>query len=315
MKTTMSPASIEEKPLISKKSKTILVSVVALICFFIFNPFVIVPSGSLGLVFNWGAIQEKTLEQGLHFRVPIMQKVQKVTVQPIQLDYTVTVDGDGAITKDNQTVGASITTYYQYDSAQLVTLYRDTGLTKMEGIITSAVKESFKEAIGDQTIFEVASMQEKIRGDVTVSIKEKLKAYPIVVTEFRVSNYDWSDKFDQQIQATMERAQQVKQAEQELLIQQQVSQKQVKEAEAAKQATVTKAEGARDAARLEAEAKALEGEGIRKYNDSIAANLEVQLRLTQLEIEKIKAERWDGRYVSVNNYGPIPVSTGSVLPK
>jgi hypothetical protein len=41
-------------------------------------------------------------------------------------------------------------------------------------------------------------------------------------------------------------------------------------------------------------------------------NMELELRLKQLEIEKIKAEKRDGKYVPINNYGPIPVSANLV---
>jgi hypothetical protein len=96
----------------------------------------------------------------------------------------------------------------------------------------------------------------------------------------------------------MEKAQQVKQAEQELLITQQNAQKKVKEAEADKQAT-----------QLQAEAKALEGEGIRKYNDSVATNWDIELKKLQLQIELKRVEKWNGIYVPNNMYGPIPVNT------
>lgn len=36
--------------------------------------------------------------------------------------------------------------------------------------------------------------------------------------------------------------------------------------------------------------------------------MELEIELKKLEIEKIKAEKWNGQYVPINNYGPIPVS-------
>jgi DUF4097 and DUF4098 domain-containing protein YvlB len=63
---------------------------------------------------------------------------------------------------------------------------------------------------------------------------------------------------------------------------------------------------------LEDEAKVLEAEGIRKYNEAIAQNLNIEIRLRELEIEKIRVERWDGKYVPNNMYGPIPVNTGGI---
>jgi regulator of protease activity HflC (stomatin/prohibitin superfamily) len=97
--------------------------------------------------------------------------------------------------------------------------------------------------------------------------------------------------------------------EQELLITEQEAQKLVKQAEAEKQSLVTRAEGEMEAAKLNAEAKALEGKGIKDYNTAVATNWDIELQKMKLEIEKIKAENWDGTYVPNNMYGPIPVDT------
>ena len=59
----------------------------------------------------------------------------------------------------------------------------------------------------------------------------------------------------------------------------------------------------------------LKGEGIKNYNDAITANpknMDLEIQLKKLEIEKIKAEKWDWKYVPVNNYWPIPVSYSPV---
>ena len=142
-----------------------------------------------------------------------------------------------------------------------------------------------------------------------------MKNYPIELTELKINNYDWSDDFDAQIKETMNRSQQVKQKEQELLITEQEAQKKVKEAEAEKTALITRAEGEKAAAVLKAEAKAAEGEGIRKYNESIARTIEIQLKLRQLDIEEKRVDKWDGHYVPNNNYGPIPVQSGNIQGK
>jgi len=147
-----------------------------------------------------------------------------------------------------------------------------------------------------------------------------LKQYPVILTDMKLTNYDWSDEFDKQIALTMEKAQQVKQKDQELQITQLEAQKKVKEAEAEKTALITKAEGEKQAtitaaeaekqaAILGADAKAAEGEGIRKYNQSLAATLEIQLQLRKLDIEMTRVQKWNGQYVPNNRYGPIPVDT------
>jgi regulator of protease activity HflC (stomatin/prohibitin superfamily) len=295
-----------EEPLVPSWAKWGIAGVFGLIAVVALNPLVIVGSGEKGLVFNWGAVQEEVLDQGMHFRVPFMQHVETLTIQPIQEEVAVPVDAGGAITKDNQTVGAETLVYYQYDPTKLVHMWREYGTENITRLVSSALKETFKETIGDYTIFDVAQNQEELRGKVTNGVKTKLANYPVIVTEVRIQNYDWSDAFDKQIQLTMQAAQQVKQKEQELLIAEQEAQKQVKSAEAAKQALIQEAEGEKEAAKLRAEAKALEGEGIKKYNDAIAQNLEVTLKLKQLDVEMEKATHWTN--VPQQVYTALPFS-------
>ena len=301
-----------EETLKPKAIITLVGGVLAIILLIAFSPLKIVRAGQKGLYFRFGAIQERVLDQGIHWRIPLMDSIKKVTIRPIELEDNVEVGANGAITKDNQTVGAQMTIFFKYKEDDLVRMYKEFGEDKIASITKVTLKESFKEVIGEYTIFDLAASQDEIGVSTVKRLRDKLAQYPIEIVDMKITNYDWSDEFDKQIANTMARAQQVKQAEQELLITEQEAQKKVKEAEADKQALVTQAEGEKLAAALMAEAKALEGDGIKKYNEAVARNMDLEVKIRQLEIEKIRAEAWDGKLVPTNNYGPIPISTGSV---
>ena len=285
-----------------------------LILLWIFGPVEWTPSGSKALRFTMGALEEGELSEGVNYKIPIIQQLKTISIRPQEIIVTVEVGPSAAITKDNQSIGATITIFYKYQQGQLVKLWRDIGIEQMENIITKTALEDYKKSIGNHTIFDIAADQEKIRNYVAEKIRANLGGYPVEVTEVKITNYDWSESFEKQIEETMHRAQQVKQKQQELLITEQEAQKKVKEAEADKTAMITRAEGEKGAAQLKADAKALEGEGIRKYNQSVATNWEIELKKMQLEIERIKAQKWNGQYVPTNNYGPIPVQTGGMQP-
>lgn len=287
--------------------------VIVIIALLIFLPFKIIHAGQKGLLFRLGAIQERVLDQGIHFRIPLVDKIRSVTIQPIQLNDNVEVGPNGSITKDNQTVGAQMVVFYKYKDNELVKMWKDYGTDKTESLVSTSLKEAFKEVIGGKTIFEIASSQDSIGAEVITRLRAKTAQYPVEVVDMKITNYDWSDEFDKQIAQTMNRSQQVKQAEQELLITEQEAQKKVKEAEADKAALVTKAEGEKAAAALMAEAKSLEGEGIRKYNEAVAKNMDLEVRIRQLEIEKIKAEKWDGKLIPSQVFTPIPLNLGATM--
>lgn len=297
------------KKFLIKPFVIILVIMVFISLFAYMAPFEVIQTGEKGVVLKLGAIQDYVLDEGFHFKIPIVTKIEKITVQPISLLWKVEVGNNGAITKDNQTIGATVESFYVYEKDSLIRMRKEFGLSKMREIILSTIKENFKDVIGKYTIFEVAESREAIKEEVITGVISDLDGYPVVLTELKINNFDWSDEFDYQIEATMKKAQEVKKAEQELLMTEKESQKQVKEAESQKTALITKAEGEKEAAALMADAKALEGEGIKKYNAALQATLETELKIRALEIEKIKAEKWNGQYVPNNMYGPIPVNT------
>jgi regulator of protease activity HflC (stomatin/prohibitin superfamily) len=299
------------KTLQGKFPTKVAIALIAMFAFGMVRPFEVVRAGHMGVMLTLGKVTDIN-NPGLVWKMPVFQKIVHVTTQPIQVDQKIEVGPGGAITRDNQTVGASMTFFYKYQSDKMRSVYQDYGLDRLANIIRTSGIECFKSEIGNHTIFDIPMNQPVIHSTVFSNIKSKMAIYPIEITELKITNYDWSDEFDKQIQETMHKTQQVKQKAQDLLITEQEAQKLVKQAEAEKQALITKAEGEKGAIQLRAEAKALEGEGIRKYNQSVQANMNLEIKLRELEIQKIKAEKWNGQYVPTNNYGPIPIQTGAI---
>lgn len=288
---------------------------IAGILFFVLavNPVVIIPSGSHGLRFTWGSVDKNELYQGMRFKIPFVQEVKILSMRPHEDAFSIPISKEGAVTRDNQTIGAEIKFFYTYKDGQLSRLWSEIGEEQIVSIIQSSVTESFKIVVGQYNIFDIPMNQDKIRRQVFELVNEKVRGYPASISDFMITNYDWSEDFNKQIEATMQSAQMVKKKQQELLVTQQEAQKIVKQAEAEREALVQKATGERDAALLRAEAKQAEGDGIRKYNEAVAKNMSQEIEFRKLAIEQTKANRWNGQQVSTNNYGPIPVQTGSLV--
>lgn len=272
---------------------------IAVVVLVAFRPFTTVKSTERGVVYKFGAVNSK-LWEGLHFVIPFVESVKKIPITPQEMDLELPVAENGAITKDNQTIGANISIFYRFNDAEILDLAKNYGVDIVKQKVQKDTLEAFKQAIGQNTIFDVAQNQEKIRSQVKKMTNEKIGEYPVVIDDIKISNYDWSEEFDNQIASTMKIAQEAKQQEQQL-----------KKVEIEAQQAVKKAEANKEAERLNAEAMELKGKGVRAYNDAITSNqrnMELEIQLKKLEIEKIKAEKWNGQYVPINNYGPIPVS-------
>ena len=272
----------------------------------LFNvPVVKIDSSERGVVSTRWAVQETTLKEGLYVLKPFADKVQKIWITPRTLDVNIPVGAQGSITKDNQTIGTDLTVFYKYKETELVNIKRNYWFDLLLDKIEKDVVESFKQTIGWYTIFDVAQKQEEIRVKFIEAVKVKVWNYPLVVDDIKVSNYDRSEEFDAQIAMTMTIAQESKQQEQQL-----------KKIEISAQQQVVQAEANKQAEALNADAMKLKGQGIKDYNQAITSNpknMQLEIRLKELEIEKLRVEKRDWKYISQNSYWPIPVSLGSTL--
>ena len=288
---------------------------VVIILMLVLNPFSCVNGSDRGVRTRFGAVVGETLKPGLVVRIPLVEKIQTYSIQPQQIKVHIDVGAGGAITKDNQTVGATVQIFYRLDEARIPEIARGYNVDKLNTILTTTGESAIKTTVGTYTIFDLAASQNEVTGKIASIIRDSIKQYPIDLVDLKLVNYDWSDSFDAQIAETMKKAQEVRQKEQEVQVATLEAQKMVVEAEAQQKATIAKAEGEKQRVALEAEAKVLEGEGIRKYNQAIAANLAQELELRRLAIEAARVDKWDGHYVPNNMYGPIPVSAGGVQGK
>lgn len=284
--------------------KTLILSgITATAVLLIFFSINVIQPQERALVMTLGNITDE-VGPGLRVTLPFFQGVEKYNMSTLNKSVDISVSEKGAITKDNQTIGSSITVFYRIKQGTLRELKTQYGIDRLEQIIVTTVEQKFKEEVGKNTIFDIAVKQNDVSESVKKAVIGSLSELPITIDNVQITNYDWSDAFDAQIAETMSRAQQVKQKEQELLITEKESQKIVKEAEAKKQATV-----------LDAEANAIRGEGIRKYNEEIAKTIEIEKQFRQLEIEKIKAEKWNGQYVPSQVFTPIPLDLKGTIQK
>lgn len=319
-----------------KKIKRLIIAgvVSAFLVLVLINSCTSVKSAQRGVSVRFGKVQEnKDIQSGLNFKAPFIERIDKYSIEPNQYNMLIEPAVNGALTKDNQTIGLTMKVVWKYDEDKIIEIAKNYSEKKLEKILETISEASAKNIIGLYDIFSLAEKQEEVSRQVKARMEEIMKdnSYPFLIVDVQATNFDWSDEFDRQIALTMNRAQEVKQSQQELEKAKIDSQRQVAEAEAAKQASIAKAEGQKlsaiataegqresaiakaegelKVAELSAQAKRLDGDAIKYYNESIKANIEVEMSIRQLEIEMIKAQKWNGQYVPNNMYGPIPVNT------
>ena len=252
-----------------------------------------------GIDVKLGQMQDEIIQPGLHWRTPFITKTRKFRLEPKTYEVSFSVGADGAITKDMQTVGATVAVRYVYDETRIkdiVTLYAKDSI--IENAMKDNVKASLKETTGKYSIYDLVAHQNEITAEVANAMLTRMSNYPIAINQTTITNWDWSDDFDRQIKETANRTQQVKQAEQEANIAAAQAQKLVKEAEAKKQAAeldaqaeIARANGLAESKKIKADAQAYE-------NQKIAQNLDVMKAQWDYEISKIRASKFNGVEVS-----------------
>lgn len=286
----------------------------------ILNSFSVVDATERGVLIQMGEIKGDVLQPGIKFKIPFIQKVRKYSITPYSANINIDVGNNSIISKDNQDIGASMDIFWSFDENQIVTVASSYTRSSLESIVLSTARNALKTVVGRYNVYDLAEAQDEINTQIKEFMSGSLQEYPVRLTDVKLINFDWSPAFTAQIEETMKVTQQIKIAEQEKQIKQVQSESQVIEAEAQKKAAllkaeaeyetaVRKAEAEKETARLQAEAKVLEGNAIKEYNAALKENIETEIRLRELENEKTRIEKWDGKYVPNNMYGPIPVDT------
>jgi regulator of protease activity HflC (stomatin/prohibitin superfamily) len=174
---------------------TIIGSVLIIFVAIYLWPIYIVEPGNVGVVIHFGAVQPGVLPEGLHFVVPFRTKVQQmnVRVQKIQ--------GEGtASSKDLQNVTSVVAINFYVNREKADVVFKEIGLGYTETIIEPAVQESIKAASAKYTAEELITRREDVKMNVYQEIRERLSKHNIVVTDFSIVEFKFSEKFEQAIE-------------------------------------------------------------------------------------------------------------------
>lgn len=246
--------------------------VIAAIGVLVMNPFVIVGAGERGVVLNFGAVQGTVLDEGIHFRVPIMQRVIKIDVKVHKSE-----TGAEAASKDLQDIRSTIAVNYHILADKANWVYQNLGTSFKERIIDPAVQEVVKAITAKYNAVELITQREKVRDEIKALLKSRLLTYNIVVDDFSIVNFKFSQQFEQAIEA--------KQTAEQLALKAQRDLERIKI----------------EADQKVASAKA-EAESLRLQKENVTPQL---IKLRQIEASIKAIEKWDGHLPKINS-GAVP---------
>ncbi len=164
-----------------------------------FNPFVKIGAGERGVVMNFGAVQDKILGEGLHFRIPIMQVIEKIDVR-IQKSETTAA----ASSKDLQDVRSTIALNYHIMPDRANWVYQNLGREFKMRVIDPAVQESVKAVTAKYTAVELIGKRQQVSEETEKLLTEKLAEFALNVDGFSIIDLEFSRKFINAIESKQE---------------------------------------------------------------------------------------------------------------
>jgi prohibitin 2 len=265
--------------------RDVAIAAVAAFALLVLWPFYSVPTGSRGVITQFGKIVGIEPE-GLALLPPW----QKLTIFSIRAEQADIENAEGS-TSDQQPVHVSMTVRYSIATdkvAEVFEKYSHNG--NLSSYVQTATQEIFKAVTARYTAPDLIAQRAKVSSDINVALREKLAIYGAQVINIDMRNFSFSDSYMRAINDKVTQEQLRLGAENKLKTVEAEQKQKVAVAEAEARAVKAKADGDAYANLTAAKAQA---EALRVQNAALVQSREV-LELRRIEVERIKAERWDG---------------------
>lgn len=223
----------------------------------------VVPTGSVGIKVRFGAVQDSVISEGLNIKAPFIEKIVKIDCKTKKIEVS-----SESSTRDLQTVNTSIVVNYNVLKKTANKLYQTVGIDYEKILIEPAMLESIKSAMAQYTAEELITKRGEVSDKILEVLNAKLNGEFFEITEFNLTNINFSDSYDEAIEAKAVAQQATEKAKAELQKAQIENQKKIENAKA-------------------------DAEVMRAQNQEIT---DKTLALKELEIKEKLIEKWNGQY-------------------
>lgn len=234
---------------------------VLLVAVIIFKPFVIVNAGERGVVMQFGKVQDKILDEGIHPILPIVTSVKTISVRVQKND----VKAEAA-SKDLQNVNMDVAVNWHIEPKRVNEVFQRVGDENeiINRIISPAVSEVVKAATAKKTAEEIITKRTELKQEIDNQLRDRLLSYGVILDDVSLVNVGFSPEFSKAIEAKQIAEQEAKRADFIAL-----------KAEKDAQAEINRAKGQAEAQRLRRQT------------------------LTNELLQQQAIEKWDGRFPMV----------------
>lgn len=247
--------------------------VVGLLLITTLNPFVIVGPGERGVVTRFGAVQDRIKDEGLGFKIPLIEEVILVDVKVRKRECKAS-----AASKDLQTVSTEITLNYRVNPTTVNKLWQEIGRDFEDRIVDPAIQESVKAVTARFTAEELVQKRTAVKRQVEEMLDRRLKGKYLRVDAVSITDFNFSAEFNAAIEAKQKAEQMALKAKRDL--------------------ERVKTEAEQKIAQAKAQAEAL-----RLQKEQVTPQL---IKLREIEAQMAAIEKWNGVLPQYVGGGPVP---------
>ena len=261
-------------------------------------PFYTVPTGNRGVVTTFGKITGIE-DEGL----VILPPWKKLTIFSIRAEQADIENAEGS-TSDTQPVKVSMTVRYSIATDRVSEVYEKYSHNgDLSSYVATATQEVFKAVTARYTAPDLIAERAKVSGDINAALTQKLATYGAQVINIDMRNFSFSESYMRAINEKVTQEQLRLGAENKLKTVEAEQKQKVAIAEAEANALRAKADGEAYATVKAAEAQA---DALKVQSAALAQNKDI-LELRRIEVERVKAEKWNGELPqSIYAGAPIP---------
>jgi len=283
------------------------------------KPYTIIEEGQRGILSTNGKYQDQALLPGLHFIIPVIQKVYVVDTRVRIINYAARIEASAgssagitakpAITvldKRGLPVAIELTVQYRLNSQFAAQTISNWGFSWEDKIINPVARDVVRNVVGKYDAESLPQLRNKIATEIDTQIREKvngLENTPANLESIQLREILLPKKVKEQIENVQVAKQEVQKAQQQVQRAKQDALKRAAEAEGIAQKKRIEAQGIADAITIEAKAKA-------EANLIIAKSLTKQL----LQLEQIKTQGKFNDALRVNKDAKIFLTPGGSTP-
>jgi len=180
----------------------------------LFSTYFTIDQGERGVILHWGAVVGEA-EPGLHFKMPIITTIQKISVQVQKEAFEKLGETDNrlqAYSRDQQPATIAMAVNYHVTDASAVYAQYGSLINMKQRIINSRAYEQVKNVFGQFDAADAIQKRALLNAEVFAAIRKSVSG-PVVIDSVQIEDITFSNQYETAVELRMQAVVKQQQAE------------------------------------------------------------------------------------------------------